>query len=157
MLKPLAATLALAVLAAPAAFACSCLPCENQPTILDSEYTSGAFVGELLSVRKLVPGDLPPGETFDIPHQYELVHLFKVTRSLKGDMPKYAIVRTASNSAACGATFSFETLNAVAVTKIDDGSLHANSCTQMCWGADKNRAAVTEDTMQTWRDPHSGE
>lgn len=156
MLKPLA-TLFLAALSAPAALACSCLPCENQPTILDSEYTSGAFIGELLSVRKLAPGDLPPGETFDIPHQYELVHLFKVTRSLKGDMAKYAIVRTASNSAACGATFSFETLNAVAVSRDEDGVLRTSSCTQMCWSADRNRSLVTEDTMQTWRDPHSGE
>ena len=97
MLKPLAA-LAFAAIAAPTALACSCLPCDSQPPLLESEYTAGAFVGELLSVRKLTSGDLPAGAEFGVPEQHELIHLFKVTRSLKGDMPKYVMVRSASNS-----------------------------------------------------------
>ena len=157
MLKPLAALAALAAVSAPAALACSCMPCDNQPSILESEYTHGAFVGELLSVRKMTPSDLAPGDEFGISQQHELIHLFKVTRSLKGDMPKYVMVRTASNSAACGATFNFESLNAVAVSKDEGGVLRSNSCTQMCWGADQNRSLITEDTMQTWRDPMAGE
>lgn len=156
MLKPLAA-LAFAAISAPAALACSCLPCDSQPPLLESEYTAGAFVGELLSVRKLTSGDLPPGAEFGVPEQHELIHLFKVTRSLKGDMPKYVMVRSASNSAACGVTFSFEQLNAVAVSKDDTGKFHAGSCSQMCWGAEPNRSLVTEDTMQTWRDPFASE
>lgn len=157
MLKPLAAFAALAAVSAPAALACSCLPCDRQPSLLESEYTAGAFVGELLSVRKLTPADLPAGAEFGIPQQYELIHLFKVTRSLKGDMPKYVMVRSASNSAACGVTFSFEQLNAVAVSSDEQGNFHAGSCSQMCWGAEPNRSLITEDTMQTWRDPFAEE
>lgn len=157
MLKPLAALATLAAVSAPAALACSCLPCDSQSPLLESEYTAGAFVGELLSVRKLTSGDLQAGEEFDIPAQHELIHLFKVTRSLKGDMPKYVMVRSASNSAACGVTFSFEQLNAVAVSQDDTGKFHAGSCSQMCWGAEPNRSLITEDTMQTWRDPFAAE
>lgn len=156
MLKPVAA-LAFAVIAAPAALACSCLPCDSQPPLLESEYTAGAFVGELLSTRKMTTGDLHSGEDFGIPQQNELIHLFKVTRSLKGDMPKYVMVRSASNSAACGAAFSFNVLNAVAVSQDDTGKFRAGSCSQMCWGAEPNRSLITEDTMQTWRDPMAEE
>ncbi|MFN4185308.1 MAG: hypothetical protein ACK4M6_11015 [Hyphomonas sp.] len=156
MLKPLAA-LAFAAIAAPTALACSCMPCDAQPPLLESEYTAGAFVGELLSTRKLTTGDLTAGEEFGIPAQHELVHLFKVTRSLKGDMPKYVMVRSSSSSAACGVDFAFEGLNAVAVSRDDDGKYHAGSCSQMCWGAEPNRSLITEDTMQTWRDPFNSE
>ncbi|ABI77458.1 putative lipoprotein [Hyphomonas neptunium ATCC 15444] len=156
MLKPLAA-LAFAVLAAPAALACRCMPCDSQPPLLESEYTAGAFVGELLSTRKMTTGDLQSGEEFGVPQQNELIHLFKVTRNLKGDMPKYVMVRSSSSSAACGVNFAFDSLNAVAVSKDDAGKFHAGSCSQMCWGAEPNRSLITEDTMQTWADPMASE
>lgn len=156
MLKPLAA-LAFAAIAAPTALACSCMPCDSQPPLLESEYTTGAFVGELLSVRKPAAGNFPAETEGGFEYPPELVYLFKVTRSLKGDMPKYVMVRTASNSAACGVTFSFEGLNAVAVSQDETGKFRAGSCSQMCWGAEPNRSLITEDTMQTWRDPMASE
>lgn len=156
MLKPLAA-LAFAAIAAPAALACSCMPCDAQPPLLESEYINGAFVGELLSVRKPMSGNFPAETEGDFEYPAELVYLFKVTRSLKGDMPKYVMVRSASNSAACGVTFSFEGLNAVAVSSNEAGSYRSSMCSQMCWGAEPNRSLITEDTMQTWRDPFSSE
>jgi hypothetical protein len=157
MLKPLAALAALAAISAPAALACSCLPCDSQPPLLESEYTAGAFVGELISVRKPVTGNFPAETEGGFEYPPELVYLFKVTRSLKGDMPKYVMVRTASNSAACGVDFSFESLNAVAVSEDETGKFRAGSCSQMCWGAEPNRSLITEDTAQTWRDPFSSE
>ena len=157
MLKPLAALAALAAVSAPAALACSCLPCDSQPPLLESEYTAGAFVGELLSVRKPASGNFPAEAEGGFEYPAELIYLFKVTRSLKGDMPKYVMVRSASNSAACGVDFSFEGLNAVAVSQDDTGKFHAGSCSQMCWGAEPNRSLITEDTMQTWRDPFAAE
>ncbi len=156
MLKPLAA-LAFAVLAAPAALACSCLPCDSQPPLLESEYTAGAFVGELMSMRKPASGNFPAETEDGFEYPRELIYLFRVTRSLKGDMPKYVMVRSAADSAACGATFSFSTLNAVAVSQDEAGKFHAGSCSQMCWGAEPNRSLITEDTMQTWRDPFASE
>lgn len=154
-MKKVLTALALSMLAAPAALACSCMPCETQPSLLESDYTQGAFVGELLSVRKITSPDFPADADTGFAYPSELVHLFKVTRSLKGDLPKYVMVRTASNSAACGATFSFESLNAVAVSADAEGHYRSNSCSQMCWGADQNRSLITEDTPQTWRDPSS--
>ena len=157
MLKPLAALAALAAVSAPAALACSCLPCDSQPPLLESEYTTGAFVGELMSVRKPASGNFPAEAEGGFEYPAELIHLFKVTRSLKGDMPKYVMVGSASNSAACGAPFTFEALNAVAVSQDDTGKFRAGSCSQMCWGAEPNRSLITEDTMQTWRDPFASE
>ena len=157
MLKPLAALAALAAVSAPAALACSCLPCDSQRPLLESEYTAGAFVGELMSVRKLASGNFPAETEDGFEYPRELIYLFKVTRSLKGDMPEYVMVRSASNSAACGPDFSFEGLNAVAVSQDEAGKFHAGSCSQMCWGAESNRRLITEDTMQTWRDPFASE
>ncbi|WP_213271238.1 hypothetical protein [Hyphomonas sp.] len=153
MLKPLAALAALAAVSAPAALACSCLPCDSQRPLLESEYTAGAFVGELMSVRKPASGNFPAETEDGFEYPRELIYLFKVTRSLKGDMPEYVMVRSASSSAACGVTFSFESLNAVAVSHDEAGRFHAGSCSQMCWGAEPNHGLITEDMMQTWRGP----
>lgn len=157
MLKPLA-VLAFAALAAPAALACSCMPCEDKQSLAEMDYVSGLFVGELLSVRKPMSGNFPAETDGGFEYPAELIYLFKVTRSIKGDMPKYVIVRSASNSAACGVDFSFEGLNAVAVTTGENDHYRSGMCTQMCWGAEPNRSLITEETMQTWqRDPRLGE
>lgn len=157
MLKPLAVLAVLATISAPAALACSCGPCDTRKTLLESQYVDAAFVGELLSVHKTTVGDFATGEDFGIPQQHELIYIFKVTGSLKGNLRNYVMVRSYSDPAACGAYFGFELLNAVAVSQDDTGKFHASYCAQMCWGAEPNRSLIPENTYQNWRDPFAAE
>lgn len=146
MLKPLAA-LFLAALSAPAALACSCAPCAPLDGSADTSPSRHAFVGELISIRR----DAGEAAQTGASGAQELIYLFHVTRPIKGDVPKYVVVRARTNPVACGTQFSFDGLNAVVVSRKDTGEYTSNSCLQMCWMSAPNRALVEEETVQTQR------
>ncbi|MGE6699084.1 hypothetical protein ACQKH5_15400 [Hyphomonas sp. NPDC076900] len=147
MLKPLAALAALAAISAQAALACSCIPCEELG-IFENE-KGIAFVGELVSIREL-GGDDSDDAT---PAQPYPLHVFRVLRSLKGDLPEYVHIQVDTYST-CLTRFPFEGLNAVSAIELGEDSFgskeyYADGCTQLCWSNEDVRSLVTERTHQT--------
>jgi hypothetical protein len=133
---------------APAALACSCDRCDETMSFIEGPETDTVFVGELVSITK---PDVRNGEPEW--HKTDSLYRFKVLRTLKGETSDYLEVRTPESGSACGADFSFYSPSAVTAYSDNNGTLRTDSCTQTCWETAKNRALITEDTIQTWSPP----
>lgn len=83
----------------------------------------------------------------------DALYHFRILRNLKGDTDEFVEVRSPEWGPACGADFSFYSPSAVAAYSASNATLRTDSCTQRCWGTTKNRALITEDTLQTWVPP----
>nr|WP_321511692.1 hypothetical protein [uncultured Hyphomonas sp.] len=135
-------------LAAPAALACSCERCDETMSFIEDPEIDAVFVGELVSITK---PDVKNGEPEW--HQADALYRFKVIRPMKGKTSKYIEVRTPESGPSCGAAFSFYSPSAVTAYSDSNGTLRTDSCTQSCWDVAKNRALITENTIQTWSPP----
>ncbi len=140
MLKPLAALAALTAIPAQVAFACSCTPCETPP--LQSGAIDGAFVGDLLSVRR---ADLYGDTASD---RHTLIFVFSVIESLKGNLGSHVAVHTSSDMGSCGAPYAFFEPQAVAVRLTEGGNYESDLCLQMChWSDPNNHSSVLMDSL----------
>lgn len=111
-----------------AAHACSCRPCDQKTSFLDSDDYS--FIG---SARvESVDAATDPFE--------KIITLVPVT-ILRGDAADRIQIKTSSNGAMCGVGYSADAVVRIAATN-SGGYLHTNLCTQLCWTSEANSALL---------------
>ncbi|MEL7547822.1 MAG: hypothetical protein AAGJ84_14300 [Pseudomonadota bacterium] len=111
-----------------AAHACSCGPCDQKTSFLDSEAYS--FIGS----ARVESVEAPTGP-FD-----KIITLVPV-KVLRGDATDRIQIKTSSSGASCGVGYSVGAMVRIAATQ-SGGYLHTNLCTQMCWTSAANSALL---------------
>jgi len=111
-----------------AAHACSCGPCDQKTSFLDSEAYS--FIGSA-RVESIDAATDP----------FEKVITLVPVKVLRGDATDRIQIKTSSSGASCGVGYSAGTVVRIAATQ-SGGYLHTNLCTQMCWTSEANSALL---------------
>ena len=111
-----------------AAHACSCRPCDQKTSFLESEAYS--FIGS----ARVESVDAQTGP-------FEKIITLVPGNVLRGDVADRIQIKTPSSGASCGVVYPVGAVVQIAATQ-SGGYLHTNLCTQVCWTSEANSALL---------------